>query len=1029
MAVTQNFAGAILQAFDSFGRTDIRVTLPSGKVIRNAAGWGDTQWDQQIQDASPADLETLTSLKASWDVISSDLKQQVLAENSQPSIPATAAQTAQDDAPQGPNAPQANTNPATPDATTAANTDTNTDPEVRTTEQTQSTPPAGEGAPLKENDAPANAPTQSGTTTNDDTASTQRAQIAKDLNQNFNAAETITPQPNILDNYSSYTYTASVYLMTPAQYQKLLATKKKTVNGYNLLFQTGGAPNNVGGAKGPGAVSSSTELFDTEAQAAAAQSASSSDAGRNPAFDNDFYIDSITINNALPGKNTGAAHMVTDIKFTVIEPNGITLLDKLYKAVQDFVPKDGAGNINYTAVSYLLVIRWYGYDQAGKLQRVGGISPDGTSDPNALTEKFIPFIIKKINWGVSNKLVSYEFDCAAIGQQIAGTTRRGTIPYDVELSASTVGKLLGDNVAFSAAASTNATTKSPGPSTTDSSGRRAAASDPRVLNNQQTTAPPKADAAPSDKKTITQGLMGAMNEFQQSLVDRKIYQRADSYKIVWANGAEKIRDAKIVLPGKTTTKKSTPMEKPATEDASNLLSEKSAMDVSVRNFSITAGQQILQAIDLAIRNSSYISDQALTIDNEDGTTEVRDQAKNNPVKWYQISMSAAQTKYDTLRNDYAYDITFTISPYEIPNFDSKYFPVSRFKGVHKTYPYWFTGMNTSVLDFQQTFNSLYNITVTGNSPETSSAAQLRKKYTSSMREIPYYTYQPRSTESSSGAELKGNEIAANAAEYLYSPSDMARSKVRIVGDPAWIQQGSIFAGVSPTAFNYSAFNPDGTINFDSQQVMFEVSWQRPEDYDLGTGLADPYAKSGSNRQPAQSTVYQATKVTSEFRNGRFEQVLEGSIYMFPIPSGKNKAPGGNANAANGVDANGNSVGIDVRDESGQLSNLRRNPETGELYNPGTLSRSGNSSLAESAASSATQNNNAVKTAPPAPAEAASVASPPSEEETTNLTQSSPAQAATSNGEDVESTEFNAPPKLGETDTPQVGSVDLGDFYG
>jgi hypothetical protein len=36
-------------------------------------------------------------------------------------------------------------------------------------------------------------------------------------------------------------------------------------------------------------------------------------------------------------------------------------------------------------------------------------------------------------------------------------------------------------------------------------------------------------------------------------------------------------------------------------------------------------------------------------------------------------------------------------------------------------------------------------------------------------------------------------------------------------------------------------------------------------------------------------VYIATKVTSEFKGGSFEQALEGTLYLFPIPSGKNAA--------------------------------------------------------------------------------------------------------------------------------------------
>jgi hypothetical protein len=304
-----------------------------------------------------------------------------------------------------------------------------------------------------------------------------------------------------------------------------------------------------------------------------------------------------------------------------------------------------------------------------------------------------------------------------------------------------------------------------------------------------------------------------------------------------------------------------------------------AMDISNRNWSITAGMQLVQAIDLAIRNSSFIYDQALTV--YDQTTGVEkpnpDRPVNaqNPMTWFQITMEAEQGLYDWSRNDYAYKIRFIISPYTLTNFDSKYFPVTKFRGVHKRYPFWFTGENTAVLDFTANFNSLYNITVTGTNADDSAAGKLRQKYTSSMRDIPKYTYMARSSESNKGADAKGNEISSNASEYLYSPGDMGKAKLRIIGDPAWIQQGSLAGGVNVQEFGYSAFLPDGTINFDAQQTMFEIAWQRPEDYDLATGLADPYARPGNEaRQPQQSTVYQATKCISEFKGGKFTQKLE-----------------------------------------------------------------------------------------------------------------------------------------------------------
>jgi hypothetical protein len=67
-----------------------------------------------------------------------------------------------------------------------------------------------------------------------------------------------------------------------------------------------------------------------------------------------------------------------------------------------------------------MVIRWYGYDINGNQVQVGAVDPNtGLTDPKAVVEKFIPFIITSINWQVSSKLVTYDFECAPIGQWIA----------------------------------------------------------------------------------------------------------------------------------------------------------------------------------------------------------------------------------------------------------------------------------------------------------------------------------------------------------------------------------------------------------------------------------------------------------------------------------------------------------------------------------------------------------------------------------------------------------------------------------
>ena len=843
----------------------------------------------------------------------------------EPQPPATASQSAQDDAAKGPNAPEsaqvnssgrivapsdtsASSNAETP-VTSDTGGDTGTNSPVRTTEQTQST--------YYENDGTSpSAAIAGGTATKDDAASTTTATKQTEVNAANNNTIKVIAQPNILDDFYSYTYSASVYLMKPEQYTRLLNSSTKKIDGYNLLFRSGGAATNVGGVRSPPSAGGPTE---TEYGAFGEEPVTLPDGGRSPFFPDDFYIDSVTIENQILGKGTGAAHMATSLKFTVVEPQGITLLDRLYKAVANNEPKDGSGKVNYTAALYLMVIRFYGYDQDGNIQLPikGGLQSDSnTSDPKAAVEKFIPFQLTKVNWSIGSKTVSYDFEGAPVGQIQGGYTSRGTIPYDVQLSDMTVGGLLGADVKYAPDAPPAAT---PGKSTTTN--QPATQASVRAVDNAIAAAPPapaKASAAQT-KKTVTQGLMGAMNQFQQDLVTRGVYTIADEYSIEFVGveglaSATDISGAKLQTANTKIDKGKAPMPKPTTKSGGteNLNPDKTQVDNVSRSFSITAGQQILQAIELCIRNSEYISKQSLVTKNPDGSQEVNN-TKTDPVKWFNITMSAERQPggLDRKRNDYAYKIKYTVMPYALKNLDSQYFPYSKFSGVHKSYPFWFTGKNTAVRDYQETLNTMFVATISGSAPDNSLNAIANSKSTASMYDIVRYNYSPRSNQSSHGADGATFEPNANAAEVIYNASDLAEAKVKIVGDPAWVQQGSTFRPITEGTISANTartgFEPDGTISFDTQDVLFEMLWQRPEDYDLGTGLADPYARTSANdggvRQPLQSRVYQATKVVSEFKNGAFEQTLNGSIFRFPIP--------GKSNTANPAAANSSTAATDA----------------------------------------------------------------------------------------------------------------------
>lgn len=850
----------------------------------------------------------------------------------QPPPAVTASSAASDDAPRGANAParaRVNNNGrivAPPDTTTASNAqtpvtsdaggDSGTNGPVRTTEQTQATngydangnavglnvrAEDGELSSLRRNPEtgelynPGGIPggvdlkTESGTPTRDDAANNSTSTKQTQVNASEASLVKIIPQPNVLDDYYSYSYQISVYLCNDTQYKRLMNGNSLKLDGYQLLFQTGGAPISSDLVR-PQPAAGTT---DQDGGTVPPEERNYPDGGRNPFFDNDFYIDSVSLENKLPAGGSGGAHFDTDLKFTLIEPQGMTLLERLRDAVENHSPQNENGKVNYLAATYVMVIRFYGYDQDGNIVMPikGGLTVGSkTSDTKAAVEKLVPFQIVNIDWSIGSKTTSYEWKCKPVGLHIAGSTARGTIPYDLQLNAASIDKLLGGQAKYS---SLSSPPTKPGASTTTSSSDADAQE-----GGFYGKAPQNAVAAPKPSRVVVQGLMQAMNDFQEKLVLEGTYEQADRYSIEFVGPeSEKIAGATLVQPNVKLDKAKTASG--VAGSGGNTNPDSNRVDNTSRSFSITAGQQILQVIELVIRNSSYISSQALfTIDEEGHQIPTKNLNYNEPVKWYIINMSAQprSSKLDGKRNDYAYDIKYTVSPFLIKNLNSVYFPVNKFSGIHKSYPYWFTGKNTSVLEYQENLNAIFRMTLSGNVEEDATATKLRNAQTASLNEIMMYTYAARSTESSMGATGKSFELGANAAELLYDPTGLKTAKIKILGDPAWIAQGSFFRPVNQETFGgkalTSGFMPDGSVAFDNQEILFEIVWQRPEDYDLSTGLADPYSKTQQKynaRVALQSRVYIATKVVSEFRSGRFEQTLEGKIYTFLKSDGSNAA--------------------------------------------------------------------------------------------------------------------------------------------
>jgi hypothetical protein len=327
----------------------------------------------------------------------------------------------------------------------AAKTETGTNPPVKTLTETQSVSPESSSTPTPAPDTNSKSEGRPGGepgvgAKGDDGAT------AANTTQVINAVSQAPFQPknNVLDQYASYTYNIGWYLMTPEQYTEMQKTHKVSVSQYNLLVQSGGAPSTTAGVQ--------PDLTTTGTTTGTSQSA-----GRNPFFALDYYFDNLEIKSVITGKGTNSVHNAAELSFTVTETAGITLIDNLWKAVKQ-VYKDS--KIPYSAAYYALIIRFYGYDENGKI-----VQASDSDNRNAIVEKIIPFRLSDINFTVANKLVEYHIKATAVPHLIGFGSNLGVVKKPVQISGGTVKDVLTKGVELAPVSADDGRKTTPTPAT------------------------------------------------------------------------------------------------------------------------------------------------------------------------------------------------------------------------------------------------------------------------------------------------------------------------------------------------------------------------------------------------------------------------------------------------------------------------------------------------------------------------------------------------------------------------------------
>ena len=256
----------------------------------------------------------------------------------------------------------------------------------------------------------------------------------------------IKEQSNVLDNYFSYTYSLSWYLVPPVSYNVNIDNIKQSINGYYLLAQSGGAGTSPGTKQSSPSINISVPGYNKNY--VDVDSSTVVGADRSPYFNLDYYLDNLTIETAYSaGINSGGPMAYKNISFSVSEPNGITLPFNLYRAVNDVYNQknktsaNNAGAVNYSSGMYCMVIRFYGYDEQGNLALPikNGV---GSTDPLAAVEKFIFYQQTSLSYSVGSRLTEYKITGASPSTNIGFSVNRGSIPYNMQFTGTTVKDIL-----------------------------------------------------------------------------------------------------------------------------------------------------------------------------------------------------------------------------------------------------------------------------------------------------------------------------------------------------------------------------------------------------------------------------------------------------------------------------------------------------------------------------------------------------------------------------------------------------------
>lgn len=634
---------------------------------------------------------------------------------------------------------------------------------------------------------------------------------------------------NPLHACASYTYNMSMHVLTPDDFKTIMTTPESWSPSVTLIGGAGRQDK------------------------------------RHPEWKEDFYIDNLEMESTVGPSDHTKSSNAFHFKFTIIEPLGMTLLNRILR-LNEQINK----GVNWTQIPYVLEISFNGYGDNGEIMDLSNHT------------KYFP--MKIFDMKIKPGLKGTEYSCEAVPYvHQAFSSEIGAAPASFESEARTledffrVDEMKGVN----------------------SNGR-----------------PEQAEETFGGEKEKTykvRSFVSAYNKWSKKRVENNDAEDYDEIEIIFAD--------EILKSGKMVSDQTQPAtQSPSPDRKREQVAGKQATGKdpggpkqTAGKFAFAGGTHITAIIDMAMQSTEYWRKQFAdyTKGNE------QDAKPKDVIRAWKIVPKLEIKNFDAKRGRYALKVTYYVKVHVKYNREDPNAPKSWPVGIARTFQYQYTGQNRDILQYEVKFDIAYTSKVLGDVNKSSATAgpQARaavdedsqkddEKSTAGIfvedtnqgvlaaigRGVnPTTTKVVTDTPSATGANLNKDSvgmIAANAYDNLFIKSaELCKADITIIGDPCFIPQEEVFYSPSSSVGNVNepssefvaggvmnAADPGNSLKINSGDMHCRILWKAPTDLNEATGSYG--GGLGGFQQVDLNGLYKIFFIRSTFAGGKFEQKLE-----------------------------------------------------------------------------------------------------------------------------------------------------------